>query len=49
MREHPDPTGDVLTQPFDRRESVERDALQLVTALLGYQTDRSHWRVRNWS
>ena len=35
--------------PFDRRESAERDALQLVTALLGDQTDRSHSRVRNWS
>ena len=39
----------VVTQPFDTRESAERDALQQVTALLGHQTDRSHSRVRNWS
>jgi hypothetical protein len=37
----------VVTQPFDTRESAERDALQQVTSLLGHQTDRSHSRTRN--
>jgi hypothetical protein len=39
----------VVTQPFDTRESAERDVIQQVTSLLGQQTDRSHSRVRNWS
>ena len=39
----------IVTQPFDSRESAERDAIEQVTALLGHQTDRSHSRVRNWN
>ena len=39
----------VVTQPFDTRESAERDALQQITSILGHQTDRSHSRSRNWS
>lgn len=39
----------VVTQPFDSRETAERDALQHVTKLLGHQTDRSYSRTKNWS
>ncbi len=39
----------IVTQPFEARESAEREALQQITSLLGHQTDRSHSRVRNWS
>jgi hypothetical protein len=39
----------IVTQPFDSRESAERDAIEQVTSLLGDQTDRSHSRVRNWT
>jgi hypothetical protein len=39
----------IVTQPFESRESAERDAIEQVTSLLGDQTDRSHSRVRNWT